>query len=62
MDPTNLVGSSGRDSLRKSRAGVTPVEHIMRVYTIAVNMKAMKNTTGPIEEHPLSIGGVLRPD
>lgn len=64
---TNLVGSSGRDSLRKSG---TPAEHSLRVYTIT------ENITGPIEEHPfsigrlkqqrilhpLSIGGVVKPD
>ena len=57
MDPTNLVGSGSRDSLRKIGAGSTLVEHSLMVYTIAENVKTHKNTTGPIEEYTISIGG-----
>ena len=39
VDPTNLVSSNGRDSLRKNRAGETPAEYGLRVYTIAENVK-----------------------
>lgn len=44
VDSTNLVGSSGRDILRKSGAGGTPAEHFLRVHTITENLNPGKTS------------------
>ena len=60
VDPTNLVGS--RDSLRKSRAGATPAEHSLRVYTMAENVKTHEKHHRAYRRTSSLYSGVLKSD